>query len=553
MASPSPIIQSADEQARRVEAILSRVEAFPALSGVATRLLTCQTAADADMVEVVRMIESDPALATRLLGLCRRADRGNSQRINTVKRAVLQLGFDAVKAAALSVSACGVLNPDVDSAMRAVDGEISTRGDDGLSDMGGPLSFDRNGFWKHSVAVACCTEVIAQMHPRLGVGGPEAFLAGLLHGVGKFVLDFALPRSYGAVVRLARQRGCRSAEAERQLIGVDYFTAGHHLAEHWGLPDAVCNVAWLHGLPVAQIPGGMHRSLVLMVLCAKEICEWMHLGWSGEFTMPRDPVGAWRDSGFDWGAAGGSGKLDVVYTKLFESVADRFELLSLSPRTPTGIAIESVGRANQGVVRVQDALELRRQATQSQNRGIEVLERFISRALTTELTFAGQAARVLRNAAEAMGGGRHALLIRRSADSNWQRMLWPNQPGRADIAQIETLPDPSPTGRVGQWLSQPKMDTAQINVQLSGLMDWMAGVLGPEVPPLSLKAMHLTPTGSPDVAASVLARTGLRVILVSDREIRSERAMGAANPAALISAWYQALHTAASGDAKQER
>ncbi|MBL0920664.1 MAG: HDOD domain-containing protein, partial [Phycisphaerales bacterium] len=134
----------------RVELILEQLDALPTLPSVASRLLRLSSAADADFRQIVTMIESDPALTSKLLGLCRRADKRTAEDVATVDRAVVLLGFEAVRAAALSVNVYELLadppGHDVD------DPESSGR------------ALDRNAFWRFSIATACAAELLAQEH-----------------------------------------------------------------------------------------------------------------------------------------------------------------------------------------------------------------------------------------------------------------------------------------------------------------------------------------------------------------------------------------------------
>jgi hypothetical protein len=65
---------------------------------------------------------------------------------------------------------------------------------------------------------------------------------------------------------------------------------------------------------------------------------------------------------------------------------------------------------------------------------------------------------------------------------------------------------------------------------------------------MSMRVMHLTPTGSGEDAAAILRLDWPRILLISDRELRSERALGTVNCTTLISAWYEALRTAPMGE-----
>src|SRR5690348_7215161 len=126
---------------KRVELILQQLEELPTLPAVAIQLLELTANENSSSKQVVEVLESDPALAARLLQLVHRADAGVRGEVSTVDRAVLLLGFEAVRASVLAVSV------------------FQTMAGDGKPSEG---HFSREEFWKHSVAVACCAELLAE-------------------------------------------------------------------------------------------------------------------------------------------------------------------------------------------------------------------------------------------------------------------------------------------------------------------------------------------------------------------------------------------------------
>ena len=88
---------------RSVDSLLDRLDALPTPSPVAMRLLTLLEDDSSSAPEVVQLISSDPALASRVVGTCARHPRYRAFKIDTLERAVALLGFDAVRVAALSV------------------------------------------------------------------------------------------------------------------------------------------------------------------------------------------------------------------------------------------------------------------------------------------------------------------------------------------------------------------------------------------------------------------------------------------------------------------
>lgn len=582
----------------QVDIILDRIESLPALSTAATKLLGCKSASDVNLAEVIGLIEADPALSARLLQLCRSSSSGLGDRITTVKRAVLMVGLDAVRSAALSISVYNRLNTDMP---RVKDSEFDSRLGAAAADAGGPLTFDREGFWQYSVGVACCAEAIAQMHPRLNVLGAEAFLAGLLHGIGKLVLEFALPKAYASIVRLARFRAADSATIEQSLLGLDYLTAGRNIAQRWGLPSQVCSVIWQHNLPPASICADQDKSLILMVIAARSLAKALHLGWSGDFSQLEDPQIVWADCKFDQTEQEQHQLANVSAAALANS-AERFAALGLTPNAkparkaqgrgrgafgimpevnqapqPHAVTLACLQRANHSIHAANERAEQHAVIAANANRLLETLGHLASLRMQTEqfpactvTHFAfSQATYILLNAHFAARGGVHALLVspppepgprehnkgepagvHTNVEREWSLVtLSENGNGTGSgtrsgsgsgMPTLCEFPGPGTLGlaaaRVVAYTGGP-LNPTPLNVLLAGLGPWLAGVLGPNVVPASMRILTLSPTGGPMAALGCA-----RALLVSNKELRSESALGVSavlDP--LVSAWWHRL------------
>src|SRR3954451_7077477 len=130
-----------DLREKRVELILQQLEELPTLPAVALKVLQATGSDDSAAKDVVQLISSDVALSTRILQLVHRADAGVRGEVNSIDRAVVLLGFDAVRSAVLAVS--------VFATFAQSPAERKTQ------------HFSVEEFWKHSVAVACCAELLA--------------------------------------------------------------------------------------------------------------------------------------------------------------------------------------------------------------------------------------------------------------------------------------------------------------------------------------------------------------------------------------------------------
>jgi HD-like signal output (HDOD) protein len=303
----------------QVRLILRQVPTLPTLAPVASRLLMIDASSTVDLGEIARLVESDPVLAGRILGLCRKADKGVTEKISSIRRAVVLVGLDAVRAAALGASAFCAL------------GDRREGRDSG---------FDRPGFWKYCVCVACASELLAN-HNRsaLRVVPDEAFVAGLLHAVGKLVLDHVLPKTYRRVIDLARRDGVNSSVLEQKLIGVDSHQAGAALAEHWRLPRQLWEVISFCATPFEELPETEHKTLIALVAASAALVRQIGIGWSGDFGVPESfpvllPTANVRPPDMkEFGA------------RLLRALSDRLSALQISDSGPEALAMEALGAA----------------------------------------------------------------------------------------------------------------------------------------------------------------------------------------------------------------
>ena len=339
---------------RQVELILAGVDRLPTLPAVATRLLAIGSEEEFDLDEAISLIETDPALSATILALCRTSDKGLGDKITTVRRAVIMLGLETLQAAVLSVYVYEQLESHAE-----------------LRDSG---IFDRSGFWIHSIAVACAAEQIARAFPELRVAPEEAYLAGLLHDVGKMALQLVLPRVYEKTLRLAQSRRCALCIAEQATIGIDHYTAGKRLAEHWKLPPPIRDAIWLHTQPSSSLPEDASTDLVGVVTLAEAISRDLHLGWACEFGLGLNTVDLAGEMEIDASKIGG------LASKIVESVAERSRVLGVGEHSEGDLLLSSVTQANRRLVEINTTLQEKASSASRSGTLLSVLGEFYEHA-----------------------------------------------------------------------------------------------------------------------------------------------------------------------------
>ncbi len=340
---------------KRVELILQQLEELPTLPAIAVRVLELTGTETSTLKEVVDLISADQSLTTRILQLVHSAEAGVRGEVDSVDRAIVLLGFDAVRSAVLAV---GVFQTFGNAPARK------------------GAHFSREEFWKHSIAVACCAELLAEELTRTkgkegGVDPSQAFVCGLLHDLGKVALDAALPKSFDKVVEATDLLRGNIADLERQIIGLDHMVVGKRLAERWGLPQAIRDCVWLHGQLPAALPATVsHPRLVNLITLADVLVREQHLGFSGNFSfnLPRQPL---SDA---LGLAAGA--IEAVMQKLVDAIEPRAKALGLGQASSAELYQQALSQANRELGRMSGQLAARNRRLAVRAKFFDALSQF---------------------------------------------------------------------------------------------------------------------------------------------------------------------------------
>ncbi|MFQ5491902.1 MAG: HDOD domain-containing protein, partial [Phycisphaerae bacterium] len=293
-------------------------------------------------------------LTSKILSLVRRSDTGAGRGVTTVQQAVVLLGFTAVRNAVLSVKVYQTFA----SAPR--DGS----------------ALDRSEFWKHSLAVACTAQLIAERVKGKASPG-DAFVCGLLHDLGKVALDACLPKSYARVVRQTQARRACICDVERSVLGLDHTTAGKWLAKRWKLPQSVIDCVWLHHHPPENLPKSVASAdLIGVVHLADDVVRSQGIGYSG-YHPPGNPEALGKVLGLDAKA------LALIAASVGPALQQHSDLVGLGELTSAEVYAKALAGANQELGRLNVDLTETNRRLAVRSGCFEALARF-HRALSAD-------------------------------------------------------------------------------------------------------------------------------------------------------------------------
>ncbi len=141
--------------------------------------------------------------------------------------------------------------------------------------------------WEHAVGTAVIAHLIAK---RRGLRSrDEAFVCGLMHDVGRVVMNNGDPERVASSLALAKARGVEHVDAEREVFGFTHVDVGAILVNRWGLSKALEQAVFLHHEPeLASSLAEGSEELVELVALANHLSHAYGLGAPRTAVDPED-------------------------------------------------------------------------------------------------------------------------------------------------------------------------------------------------------------------------------------------------------------------------
>lgn len=202
-------------QLASLEIRMARSENLPVLPQAVSEIMRLADDPNANQRELERAFEQDPAMTAKILKVANSAYYGGVN-VPTIGRAISFLGMSAIRSLVVGVSFQQMSLNKSES-----------------------KHFDKLVFWKHSVATALASRVIAKL--KVPAKGEELYCTGMMHDIGLLVFERFVPKEFDAAVELSTRTGKPMIDAEREVLGFDHAEVGGILAEKWGLNDLMRN------------------------------------------------------------------------------------------------------------------------------------------------------------------------------------------------------------------------------------------------------------------------------------------------------------------------
>jgi putative nucleotidyltransferase with HDIG domain len=246
---------SLTEKPLTIEGLLAGAPELAALPQVVMRVIDLTAKPNATAADLERVICLDQALAAKILTLANSSYYGLPRRLSSVKEAVVFLGFKSVRNLAMAITTFSIFLGKSDS-----------------------VSLARRALWRHSLDVAECARVVSSRlpaHVQGAFGTDEAFTCGLLHDIGKMLLDTSRHDLFVGISGWADSQKRRYYEVETAVLPFGHSLIGAAMAGRWNLPPMLCEAVAFHHTPRAA---EVNPRLTATISLSNEIAHFLDSG-----------------------------------------------------------------------------------------------------------------------------------------------------------------------------------------------------------------------------------------------------------------------------------
>jgi putative nucleotidyltransferase with HDIG domain len=207
-----------------VEEIKQSMEAIQPIPQVALKILRLIDEQEYDIKALTAEIRKDQVISAKTLKLCNSVMFAGTSKIGSLDHALIYIGLQMLVKLVISASV-----------------------DNYFSQPSSGYSLCKGGLFHHAIGTAIISEKLADLTGRVKPG--LAYTAGLLHDIGKVVLDQHVTSAFPLFYRKLNDAGSSFSDTEKAILGIDHTEIGSELARKWSFPESLIDVIRYHHRP----------------------------------------------------------------------------------------------------------------------------------------------------------------------------------------------------------------------------------------------------------------------------------------------------------------
>ena len=235
------------------EDLIKKAGDINVLPSVAKKILDALGDDNFSINDLEHIIETDQALAVKVLKISNSALYGLPQEITSLQQALMVLGMKTIRSLVLSISTKSLYNK---------------------------FGITEQKMWDHSVGSAFASWLISKGHGR--AVADIAFIGGLMHDLGKVFMNNETPDAFTEVMEKTYNDSVDSIDAEADVYGYNHAEIGSKIAQKWGFPSLLVQIIDMHHLnknKLEDIDDDINAKGVACVNLANYFCKSLGIGY----------------------------------------------------------------------------------------------------------------------------------------------------------------------------------------------------------------------------------------------------------------------------------
>lgn len=241
------------DREQKINRLVNAIDRLPALPSIVNKALNLLDDPNSTTKDISKVISLDPILTARILRIANSAFYGFPRRIKTIKDAAIILGFDTIRALIVAASVHKLFSNELKG-----------------------YKVERGELWRHSVGTAMCAQKLASF---FNIDSDETFIAGLLHDIGKVVIDQLIDEEFNSIMKLVVEDNLSFIHAEELILGFNHAEIGAKVALKWNLPNYLVDAIKYHHEPLNS---RKLKKIPTIIKISDSICLMFGFGIGGE-------------------------------------------------------------------------------------------------------------------------------------------------------------------------------------------------------------------------------------------------------------------------------
>ena len=244
-------MSQATQASRSLELMINAVGELPASPAVVNLVMGMTANLNTDIRQLAKALSADQSMTAKVLKLSNSSFYGRSKAVATLDEAILILGFFTLRSLVIATATHSL---------------FKDRNPQGM----------QKELWEHSLATAMAARLLATKALKSSI--EEAYIAGLMHDLGKLIFLQKSPTEYLSVIERVKHETVTFTECEREAFGFDHAELGQALLQKWSFPQDLIDAVRDHHNPARALIANGEAPLAHIVALANMLAKRIGIG-----------------------------------------------------------------------------------------------------------------------------------------------------------------------------------------------------------------------------------------------------------------------------------